>query len=119
MSLSKGLAVKIRNCLDDSFKTYGLIKPNADIQQITSQLNTGHLTKEDIVIFLGGTNDISKNESKKGLCSIMAFTQRATNTNLILLEAPHRYDLHSTSCVNAEVNFYKGSYIVSCPLPIM
>ena len=36
----------------------------------------------------------------------MAFTQRATNTNLILLEAPHRYDLHSTSCVNAEVNFY-------------
>jgi hypothetical protein len=36
----------------------------------------------------------------------MAFTQRATNTNLTLLEAPHRYDLHSTSCVNAEVNFY-------------
>ena len=36
----------------------------------------------------------------------MAFTQRATNTNLILLEAPHRYDLHCTSCVNAEVKFY-------------
>ncbi len=36
----------------------------------------------------------------------MTFTERATNTNLILFEAPHRYDLHSTSCVNAEVNFY-------------
>jgi hypothetical protein len=65
-----------------------------------------HLTKDDIVIFLGGTNEISKNESKKGLRSIMAFTERSTNTNLILLEALHRYNLHYTSCINAEVNFY-------------
>jgi alcohol dehydrogenase class IV len=65
-SHSMSLAAKIRNYLDDSFKIYGLTKPNTDIQQITSQLNMEHLTKEDIVIFLGGTNDISKNESKKG-----------------------------------------------------
>ena len=55
-SHSKGLAVKIQNCLDDSFKIYGLIKPNADIQQITSQLNTGHLIKEDIVSYVSWWN---------------------------------------------------------------
>jgi len=74
---------------------FSITKPNADIETITPpiHLKTGNLTKEDLIIFLGGTNDISRNEAKKGLRSLRDFTQRTINTNLILLGAPYRYDL--------------------------
>jgi len=104
----RGLSEKISNCLDDTFSVFGITKPNADIETITSpvHLKTGNLTKEDLIVFLGGTNDISRNEAKKGLRSLRDFTQRTINTNLILLGSPHRYDLPPQSCVNTEVKLY-------------
>jgi len=104
----RDLSEKISNCLDDSFSVFGITKPNADIETITSpiHLKMGNLTKDDLIIFLGGTNDISRNEAKKGLRSLRDFTQRTINTNLILLGAPHRYDLSPQSCVNTEVKLY-------------
>ena len=104
----RGLAEKISNHLDDSFDVCGITKPNADIESITSpiHLKTEHLTKGDLIIFLDGTKDISRNERKKGLCSLKVFTQRITNTKLILLETLHRYDLPPSSCVKAEVKLY-------------
>ena len=86
----RGLSKKISNCLDDSFSMFGTTKPNADPETITSpiHLKTGNLTKEDLIIFLGGTKDISRNDAKKGLRSLQDFTQRNINTNLILLEPP-------------------------------
>jgi len=104
----RGLSEKISNCLDNSFSVFGITKPNADMETITSpiHLKMGNLTKEDLIIFLGGTNDISRNEAKKGLRSLRDFTQRTINTNLILLAAPDRYDLPPQSCVNTEVKLY-------------
>ena len=104
----RGLSEKISNCLDNSFSVFGITKPNADIETITSpiHLKTGNLTKEDLIIFLGGNKDISRNEVKKGLRFLKDFTQRTINTNLILLGAPHRYDLPPQSCVNTEVKLY-------------
>jgi len=62
----RGLS-EISNCLDGSFSVLGITKPNADTETITSpiHLKTGKVTKEDLIIFLGGTNDISRNEAKK------------------------------------------------------
>jgi len=104
----RGLSEKISNCLDDTSSAFGITKPNADIETIPSpiHLKTGNLTKEDLIIFLGGTKDISRNEANKGLRSLRDFTQRTINTNLILLGAPHRYDLPPQSCVNTEVKLY-------------
>jgi hypothetical protein len=48
----------------------------------------------------------SRNESKSGLCSLKEFAQRTSNTNVILLEAPLRYDLPLSSCVNIEVKLF-------------
>ena len=104
----RGLSEKIGNCLDDSFSVLGILKPNADIETIMSprHLKVENLTKEDSIIFFGGTRDISKNEAKNGLRSLKELTQRTTNTKLILLEALHRYDLLPSSCVNNEVKLY-------------
>jgi hypothetical protein len=65
-----------------------------------------NLKKQDLIIFCGGINDISKNESTKGFHSLKAFVQRTVNTNVMLLEVPHRYDLPSFSCVNTEVKLF-------------
>ena len=117
----RGLSEKIGNCLDNSFSVFGITKPNTDIEKITSpiQLKTGNLTKEDLIIFIGGTNDISRNEGKKGLRSLRDFTQRTINTKPILLGAPHRYDLPPQSCVNTEVNCTIRGYKILCLLLTM
>jgi hypothetical protein len=103
-----GLSEEIIDRLDDSYNVLGIAQPNADIAAITSQtyLQVEDLTKEDIIIFLGGTKDISRNESKKGLHVLEDFIQQTTNTNVILLGALHRYDLSSKSCVNTEVKLF-------------
>ena len=64
----RGLAEKNSNHLDDSFDVCGITKPSSNIESITSpiHLKMEHLTKGDLIIFLGGTNDISRNETKKG-----------------------------------------------------
>jgi hypothetical protein len=73
--------------------------PNADIERITSSLHflSDNLTKNDLIIFYGGTKNISKNESINGFRSLKTFVQRTANTNVMLLGAPHRYDLPSFS----------------------
>jgi hypothetical protein len=104
----RGLSDKVNNGLDDAFSVTGITKPNADIEGITSSLHLqiDNLTKKDLIIFYGGTKDISRNESRKGLRFLKAFVQRTVNTNVILLGAPHRYDLPSFSCVNTEVKLF-------------
>jgi hypothetical protein len=65
-----------------------------------------NLTKKDMIIFYGGTQDISKNESRKGLHHLKTFIQKSVNTNVILIGAPLRYDLSPSSCVNREVKLF-------------
>jgi hypothetical protein len=50
--------------LNDAFSVIGITKPNAIIKGIISSLHTSidNLTKEDVIIFYGGTKDIGMNE---------------------------------------------------------
>ena len=107
-SHTRGLAQRMSCSLDNSFSVTGITKPNADIEGITSPRHFApdNLTKHDTVIFCGGTRDISRNESKSGLCSLKKFVQRTSNTNVILLETPLRYELPLSSCVNFEVRLF-------------
>ena len=88
----RGLAEKITNCLDDSFNVTGITKPNIDIEAITSPLHlkTENLTNKDLIIFYGGTKDISRNETKKELHFLKGFAQRTINAKVMLLGAPYR-----------------------------
>jgi hypothetical protein len=43
---------------------------------------------------------------KKGLRHLNHFVKNNNNTNIILLDVPHRYDLDVTSCVNKEVTVF-------------
>jgi hypothetical protein len=42
----------------------------------------------------------------KGLSSILQFVKSSEHTNVIIMDAPHRFDLGASSCVNKEVNAF-------------
>jgi len=50
-----------------------------------------------------GSNDLARNNSTVGMKHLLEFVTNANHTNVILMSAPHRYDLMSNSCVNNEV----------------
>jgi hypothetical protein len=91
------------------FNVTGITKLNANTESITSpaHFKAENLTKKDRLIFYGGTIDISRNETIKGIRSLKAFAHRTVNTNVILLEAPHRHDLPPSSCINKEVTLFR------------
>ena len=47
-----------------------------------------------------------RNNSKTGLRNIAHFVNNKIHTNNVLMGVPHRFDLHDTSCVNKEVEFF-------------
>ena len=100
----KGLAERMSISLGNSFRVSGFSKPNANIKEIISPSNSSYvnLTKQDMIIFCGGTRDISRNDSKSGLHTLLEFAKRTSATNVILLEAPIRYDLPPSSYVSTQ-----------------
>jgi quinolinate synthase len=105
----------IRNCADMTkdnlnkmYNVIGFVKPGADINILSSSVESmfSSLTHDDVIVFSGGKKDIGKNNSKEGLRNILNFVKTNTNTNIVLLTVPHRYDLESWSCVNDEIRAY-------------
>jgi hypothetical protein len=68
--------------------------------------DTGTLTEQYAVVVWGGIRDISTIESQKGLCQIRNFMDRHSLTNVLVVNAPKRFDLGAHSCVNYEVNTF-------------
>jgi hypothetical protein len=54
----------------------------------------------------GGTRDVSRNESLKGLNQISQFVESHSQTNVVVVNVPHRFDLEAHSCVNDEVKAF-------------
>jgi hypothetical protein len=46
----------------------------------------------------------SRNESQKGLCQIRNFVERHSQTDVLVVNVPNKFDLGAHSCVNCEVN---------------
>ena len=65
-----------------------------------------HMTQKDVVIMCGGANNISKSESIKGLKYVTQFVHNRRNTNVIIMNTPHRFDLEESSCVNKEIKVF-------------
>ena len=61
------------------------------------------LGRSDVVIVIGGANDINKNETNVGLEHVRTFIHKRHNTNIMIVAAPHRHDIKEASCVNKEI----------------
>ena len=90
--------------VDDSYSVCGFVKPGVNIAtQISSMtVDINLLTKNDLIIFWCGSNDVSKNNSHKGLKHLVNFVQSNIHVNIVLMCVPPRHDLPEWSCVNNE-----------------
>jgi hypothetical protein len=59
-----------------------------------------------VVVLLGVTKNVRRNETSVGLKHTQAFVNNNSHTNVILMRVPYRYDLHINSCVNKEVTVF-------------
>jgi hypothetical protein len=98
--------------LKDSYKTSGFVKPGASIDTLIASA-TGDIEylRNRQSCFLGGTNDVSKNNSQGGLKHIVNFVETNSHMNIILVSVPHRYDLSGWSCVNSEVKTFSRKLV--------
>ena len=103
-SHARGCAENLKENLLECYVT-GYVKPGAQTDQIvkSAKSDIDGLTKNDVVVVLGGTNDIGKNNSKQGIRNLVSFAKECQHTNLIVMSASNRHDLVNWSCVNTEV----------------
>jgi len=73
-------------------------------------VNINLLTKNDLIIFWGGSNDVSKNNSQEGLKHLVNFMQSNSHTNILLMCVPPQHNLPEWSCVNNEKKLSTGNY---------
>jgi hypothetical protein len=104
-----GIASEILLNLDNDFEIQGIVKSVSDLAAIKHTVNrdTSTLTKHDAVVEWGGTRDISRNESQKGLCQIRNFMEKHSHTNVLVVNVLKTFDLETHFCVNYEVNTFK------------
>jgi hypothetical protein len=107
-SHTRGCASKKKDNLKKTFNVTGLVKPGSDIRTLTNtDKGTFHnLTKNDVIIFWGGANDVKKNNTKEGLRHVLNFVRNNTHTDIIFMSVPPRHDLVSWPCVNNEVDVF-------------
>jgi hypothetical protein len=84
------------------------VKPGSGMKAVTDMAGKEitALTKKDMVVVWGGANDIAKNEANNGLTHISNFVKLRKQMNVLIVDAPTRFDLPTTSCVNKEVVVY-------------
>jgi lysophospholipase L1-like esterase len=100
-----GAASKLQENLNADFAVTSTVKPGAPMNAITNTASEAikSLTSEDLISIWGGSNDISRNNSKLALNEVHNFVINNPDSNIILINAPQRHDLIPASCVNAEV----------------
>ena len=107
-SHARGCASEVKKVFNETFEVTGYVKPGSGSKIVTetASVEVQKLSKKDVVIVWGGTNDISRNNSSQGLRHLSDFVQNLSNTNVVLMCAPHRHDLSETALVNTEVKVF-------------
>jgi hypothetical protein len=65
----------------------------ADIIMKSAVKEVMNLTKGDVIVFWGGDNNVCMNNSEIGLRHIITLAQVNGQTNIILSNVPHPYDM--------------------------
>jgi hypothetical protein len=107
-SHARGPSSNMKSNLDDNYSGCGFVRPGVNIAtQISSMtVDINHLMKNDLIIFWGGSNDVSKNNSKEGSKHLVNFVQSNNHTNIFLMCVSPRHDLPEWSCVNNEIKTF-------------
>lgn len=102
-SQMRGCADVLKKKLNSEFEIEGIVKPGAKAKDVLGTNIDKGMSTSDVIVICAATNDISKNEAKEGLRSIINFVKHNRRTNIIVMEILHRHDLVEWSCVNKEI----------------
>jgi hypothetical protein len=100
----RGLSVRLNKYLNTKFEVCSFLKPGTSINQIVNsqEMEFKCLGKKDVIIITGGSYDIDTFSINRNRIVVMMteFMLKYNNTNIILVNIPHRYDLANDSKVN-------------------
>jgi lysophospholipase L1-like esterase len=103
----RGTATKIDQYLNTKFEVCSWIKPGANTEELVNTLEKDFkcVGKIDVIVINGGANDIGskRNQTNRVLVKIAQFMQKHTNTDIIDVNIPHRYDMDRNSVTNLEI----------------
>jgi primosomal protein N' len=83
---------KISYVLGITIYVIGIVKPNSDLETITSAVKSDNkqlIKNDDDVTVCGGSINIARNNSKKGFHSLKHFFHKISNTNIITMDTQH------------------------------
>jgi hypothetical protein len=103
----KGISENNDQFVNTKVSVCSFIKPGASINQIVSlqENEFKKLGNNDVIVVSGGTNDMDNNCDKgsKVLKKMTKFMQSYNNTNIVIMNIPHRYDLEKNSKINLKI----------------
>lgn len=109
-SHAKSLGLELTDRLEENFSVTGIIRANAPLQHITSDLDqlAQEFTEDDCVVVIGGTNDELNNQCF--LDSLQSASEKISQvsetTNIIVLAIPERYDIPDSNDGISAANSY-------------
>jgi len=99
--------MRINQYLNSKYEATGFIKPGATTKKIVTsgEHEFQELGEKDVIVLNCGANDIEKvNSSISAIITpVIDFSQKYSNTNIIVLEIPHRHDLHHKDMTNIRI----------------
>lgn len=108
----KGSATRINQYLNTKFGICSLIKPGASANKLvfSQEKELKCLGKNDVIVINGGTNDTDKPSCKENEIVVLMiyFIQKYNNTNIIIVNIPHRYDLANAAKTNFCIQDYNS-----------
>lgn len=103
--------------LKTQFNIEGTVKPGFTFEGVVpSTAECSSLTSEDFVVLIGGSNDVSRNETENATKTLKDTLSSMKHTNVIVVDIPHRHDLADFSCVNKEIQKANSDYSDICKL---
>ncbi|PSN37908.1 hypothetical protein C0J52_19526 [Blattella germanica] len=102
---ARNCAINVKDHLTTNYEVIGIVKPGARAEDIV-KTDEHNLEMNDIIVLWADTNDISKNAGACGVKNIMKFVAENYKSKILIMSAPHRYDLPEWSCINNAVNIF-------------
>jgi lysophospholipase L1-like esterase len=106
----KEIAARIDQFLTSKSEVSSSIKPGANTEESvgTMEKDFKRLGKSGVIIINRGANDISsmRTQTISAVGKMTCFVQKYNNTNIIIVNIPHRYYLDRTSVVNSEIHAF-------------
>jgi len=104
----RGCPCEHKRYLSPKYEVTGTIMSGLGLQNVTklAKNEIAGFSNRDAVIIWGGSKDINRNETMKGLKYVNDFVNQRKNTNVMIVTAPHRHDLLIALCINNEVQIF-------------